>query len=568
MKKRGICALLSALLLSAGMLSACNSDTEKYVSAASNVKTRTVTLLAITDESTTEEGIARAEALMNTISKSSYKTQVKLVLKTADEYEDYINTVYDYQNKKKEEEDAAAKKARQEAKDKKAEAASIAAASKIKSKWVEKDSTEEVTTEEPEETVLDEYGRQVLKYSDAEEYQADIIFMTGVDMFRRFYNKGYLQEISEELRSSSNAKKDLSKYIYPTFYKAGQIDEAIYAYTNNHLIDEYTYLLIDKTLANKYNFHPTSVTQITDCEAFLDQVKANEPGYVPMNEMPEMAYTYVFGEGVGIAGAIMDDLYHATTRISLTNLFTDDRVINYYGMKDKCEQQGYLSSGNSKNERYAIEVVKGYYNSPETENWDDNYYVVTYEKPVNRNSSVYAGMYGISTYSKNPERALEIINLLNTSPNFINAYAYGLEGTDYTLNEDGTVHLLNAGYSMNLDYCGNSYMAYVPEGKPADLWEISKVQNQSQYTAIDSPFLGMCLESSEKMYQDTLTSYKSVNDSYVTQLLNSTDKAGFLRSRQDSLSRNFAISLALSEAEATSLYSLYTTYHQSLYPTD
>ena len=70
------------------------------------------------------------------------------------------------------------------------------------------------------------------------------------------------------------------------------------------------------------------------------------------------------------------------------------------------------------------------------------------------------------------------------------------------------------------------------------------------------------------MYQDTLTSYKSVNDSYVTQLLNSTDKAGFLRSRQDSLSRNFAISLALSEAEATSLYSLYTTYHQSLYPTD
>ena len=151
MKKRGICALLSALLLSAGMLSACNSDTEKYVSAASNVKTRTVTLLAITDESTTEEGIARAEALMNTISKSSYKTQVKLVLKTADEYEDYINTVYDYQNKKKEEEDAAAKKARQEAKDKKAEAASIAAASKIKTKWVEKDSTEEVTTEEPEE---------------------------------------------------------------------------------------------------------------------------------------------------------------------------------------------------------------------------------------------------------------------------------------------------------------------------------------------------------------------------------------------------------------------------------
>ena len=91
MRKRWGCVLLSALLLSASALCACNKDSEEYVSAASNIKTRTVTLLAITDESTTAEGIARAEALMNSISKSTYKTQVKLVLKTADEYEDYIN---------------------------------------------------------------------------------------------------------------------------------------------------------------------------------------------------------------------------------------------------------------------------------------------------------------------------------------------------------------------------------------------------------------------------------------------------------------------------------------------
>lgn len=564
MRKRWGCVLLSALLLSASALCACNKDSEEYVSAASNIKTRTVTLLAITDESTTAEGIARAEALMNSISKSTYKTQVKLVLKTADEYEDYINELYAYQDKMKAEAEEQAKLQRQEAKKQKAEAASRAAAAKVKSKWVEKAETEEVTTEEPEETVLDEYGRQVLKYPEAAEYQADIVFMTGVDMFHRFYNKGYLMEVNEEILSASNAKKDLSKYIYPTFYDAGKVGESIYAYANNHLLDEYTYLLVDKTLANKYQFNPASVQQITDCEAFLDQVKRSEPNYTPINEIPEMAYTYTFGGGVSILGSITDSLYKATAKVPLTNLFSDSRVISYYAMKDKCEQQGYVSNG-SANEQYAIQVVKGYYNSPETENWDDRYYVVTYEKPVHQNESVYAGLFGISSYSANPARAFEIINLLNTSADFVNAFAYGLEGTDYTLNDDGTAHRLNAGYSMKLEYCGNNYMAYVPEGKPANLWEISKVQNLSDYTTGDSPFLGMSLESGEKMYQEVVTAYKQLNTEYVQRLESATDKAAFLQSVRDALSRNIVLSSAMNESEASSIASLYSMYHETLY---
>lgn len=54
-------------------------------------------------------------------------------------------------------------------------------------------------------------------------------------------------------------------------------------------------------------------------------------------------------------------------------------------------------------------------------------------------TSTQGAMMAISTASKNPERAMAFLNLLNSDPYLITLLEYGVEGVHYNLNDDGLV---------------------------------------------------------------------------------------------------------------------------------
>ncbi len=54
-------------------------------------------------------------------------------------------------------------------------------------------------------------------------------------------------------------------------------------------------------------------------------------------------------------------------------------------------------------------------------------------------TSGQGAMMAISAASKNPERALMFLNLLNTDPTVMTLMNYGVEGVNYTTNSDGTI---------------------------------------------------------------------------------------------------------------------------------
>lgn len=54
-------------------------------------------------------------------------------------------------------------------------------------------------------------------------------------------------------------------------------------------------------------------------------------------------------------------------------------------------------------------------------------------------TSAQGAMMAISTASKNPERAMAFLNLVNTDPYLLTLLEYGIEGVHYTLNENGLV---------------------------------------------------------------------------------------------------------------------------------
>lgn len=480
MKKKLLSLLLAVLMLMSIMLTSCSNEEDDGTVTlnADSTNTRTVVIAAITGETTTPEAITQVEEALNRVSKSMYKTQVVLRLMTEDEYEDYINDTYTALKEEEEAAEKAEQEARKEALEQQRQQALEDAKKKVRTKWVKDDEEDEAETSETQATATDEYGRVVLQYPDAGENQIDIVFMTGVDMFYRFFDKDYLMPITSTIASESQAEKDLSKYIYPTFMAAGRIDRTQYAIPSNQPLGYYTYFLVNKELADRYQFTVGETITLNDCEAFLDSVHANEPGVTPINMVPDMkGLYYLTGEDSPI-GSIVSDTYQPTADAKPTNLYENSEYVAFRALKEKLINGGYVDENATDP---AIKVVRAFDTTPEDEGWSNEYYVALHSTPRASNETVYSGLFGISSYSANPDRAFEIINLLNTDTTFRNTYQYGVKDVNYTLNDDNTVHMLNDDYSMDLFQTGNVYMAYVPKDMPANSWEKSKEQNLTTY---------------------------------------------------------------------------------------
>ena len=88
-------------------------------------------------------------------------------------------------------------------------------------------------------------------------------------------------------------------------------------------------------------------------------------------------------------------------------------------------------------------VRKEQYAPGAVEMWSSNAgYDVGYtpsHEPLTINNSVTGSVMAISAASKNPEKAMEFLNLLNTDEYLRNLVDRGIEDVHYTTNQDGTI---------------------------------------------------------------------------------------------------------------------------------
>ncbi len=103
------------------------------------------------------------------------------------------------------------------------------------------------------------------------------------------------------------------------------------------------------------------------------------------------------------------------------------------------------------------------------------------------------GTYGIPENAKYPEKAMQFLNLLYTDSELLNLFAYGIEGEDYVIHEDGRIgypegldaNTVGYNISSRLWAMGNQFIAYVWETNPADIWELTNefAENKDGYTS-------------------------------------------------------------------------------------
>ncbi|MCQ2428529.1 MAG: hypothetical protein MJ137_09095 [Clostridia bacterium] len=507
MKKRIISLILAAIMLFAAVLTGCakeEQNVQQQTTQEASESAKTVSMYVVTENEISDATAAKVSDAFNQITKAKFKTRVSMHFVTYDKYYSTIEGVIADNAARealKEEHQKALKKARQEAK-----AQQIATDSawfdefyRLHPEYAEFRETEALTgddtTAEETETVAvsgtENFFITQVKYPDEKVGQLDIIWIDSYDRYVEYIEKDYLSRLDEELSAGS---KKLKEYISPALLSwAKWAGNGTYAIPNNCVVGEYTYLLLDKKLIDKYNYDPSLIYSISSDETakYLSDVAKYETGITPINGTIPVINTVYWNFNEATRGIDYDDFcmigeYYNSTRtvdpsisdnnpIAVRNLFTVSSYTEQLLTIQKFKDLGYINENAGENDRCALKVVKGG-KELETE-YAEDYYVNVLEYPRISEADVFSSMFAVSSFTISVSRSMQVVTYLNTNSDLRNILQYGVKGVHYELDNNGAVHRLNKDYMMNIRNTGNVFVAYPEENMPLDIWEYGKKQN-------------------------------------------------------------------------------------------
>ena len=140
------------------------------------------------------------------------------------------------------------------------------------------------------------------------------------------------------------------------------------------------------------------------------------------------------------------------------------------------EEDSYLKQGKilSRYDRYLpgsegkTRITYGY----------DVCHVPTSGKLITRNS-VQSTLTAVSYTSKNPVRAVKLIQLMHQDEYLLNLICYGIEGRDYTKDPENPKRMIreSGGYYISEFMIGSQFLAYLVPSYEDGVWEETKKEN-------------------------------------------------------------------------------------------
>lgn len=448
MKKRFISfALICVMTVSLLLLSACGGET-----TIEEVPAQIYTLYTICETGTTEEAIREVELALNRLTFYKLGYCIKLIMVPEDEYDDLIAS-------------------------KLAEIKAYNDAKAAKGKTP----TSKVSSSEADETSKEVFtGEKYISMLErGEEYELktprlDIFLVRGYDNYINFVADNMLAPLTDKLNSEAKLIRD---FVFPTFLDAANVPNAkgtrkIYGVPMNKGIGKYEYILFDKEYLKKYSIDADTMTNLEDLEYYLQIILENEPDVVPLGNIfdsPEFAYLFEkgFSAFINDGTAVIDTYSHKA-------------VLDYYTMITRYHAMGYLKEKDS-GEKWAVKFMLGTFEDIETleKTTGRKFDYTIHSYPIATNEDLLENILCVSNYTIANELTAvsEILQYIETSPDIANLLAFGIEGTNYKLNNDNQVVRLNNTYNISLNYIGNSFLTYTLEGENPEKWEHLKRQN-------------------------------------------------------------------------------------------
>lgn len=266
-----------------------------------------------------------------------------------------------------------------------------------------------------------------------------------------------------------------------SIWKCATVNGKIYASINKQIYARQAGYYVRKDYADKYGFDNTKVTKISDFGALLDVIKAREPksetGCLTTAASFDSLYPWYGWDSIASIGAIKATESNPT----VFNIYDTPEFSDFIKTETSFYSKGYIakdiltssSIDYTKLALYQIGTIKpGGKEEDEQKTLKHEVYEVALGSPLVTTSNVTATMTAISATSKNTERALEFIELLNTDKEIYNLICHGIKGDHYTVDSSNKITIVdNSKYNPMTDWeFGNQFNSLLLSTQADDVW--------------------------------------------------------------------------------------------------
>ena len=308
--------------------------------------------------------------------------------------------------------------------------------------------------------------------------------------------KGAFLALDDNLNSDTG--KGLKETVDQRFWEGATVDGNIYAVPNQKELGVAPMWVFTKEYVDKYNIPYQDLHSLEDLEPWLKLIKENEPDVTPLYITKGFSYTVFFDQLVDPVGVEVND-----DSITVKNMFETKEMKDTLETLRRYYKAGYINAdaATAQDDKAVKRLVTKADGQPYADTlWSKalNYPVVS--SPIVdtliTNGSTTGSMIGISSNSKNKDKAFEFLSLLNTDEYLRNLINYGVEGVHYEKVGDQNIKIINPDekrYDVPYFSLGNLFITYKLEEEPVTKWEEFQDFNDK---AKVSPALGFKFDSS------------------------------------------------------------------------
>lgn len=278
-------------------------------------------------------------------------------------------------------------------------------------------------------------------------------------------------------------------------------------------------MYLRQDLVDKYKLDINSLRKYEDLEPFFDQILANEKGVTPLCMAGGNGTVGLFNCWFDQPDVSIPSLGVRFDDQSCTVVDTDvqPESIHDRELLRKWNQKGYIRKDavsikdddpEMMTKKYAGEIggyVPGWLEDYEKKFKFDMVAVPLSSKPLLNTTNITQSCVAVSSTSKNPERAVMLLEKCNSDPKLLNLMGFGVEGKHYVVvddkdpvikiikNPDGVTDETN-GYRTNMEWMfGDPWMLFssLPE-RPA----LVEAQKKATDNCLVSPINGFTFDNS------------------------------------------------------------------------
>ncbi|MBP1965343.1 ABC transporter substrate-binding protein [Paenibacillus aceris] len=380
---------------------------------------------------------------------------------------------------------------------------------------------------------------QKMNFMIASGESFDLAFTsTWVNNYYQNVAKGAYVAIDDLLEKyGPKTKAGVPDYIW----NAAKVNGKLYGVINYQVMATSYGFDVQKELADKYHFDWKNAKTFEDLDPYLDAVKKGEPNKIPLE------YSTTSDLFVGAAPLYGFDIIGDQKMPGWVRLNDKDfKVVNQYETPEfkkliaqsrKWYEKGYFRKDaattkeiavDRKAARYAMAMPAYQTNDSTEDSFSDKglkaitgveWYRKRFTKPIITTDRAAATITAISRTSKNPDRAMMFLELMNSDPQVANLLNFGIEGKHYKKISDTRIERIkDSGYDPNFPWVfGNNLILWNTENDEPDNPEKWDLLNKSSDL---SPILGFTFNM--EAVKSEIAQCQVVIDQYLSALTTGT----------------------------------------------